>query len=144
MVVIEGYIRDSAGQPLTSVPVEAFQLNPLGDLTLTAAPEITDNAGYFNIIPQTHVDEIDSNVYIVITDDSKKFVSVRDRYSRYKRRDFFDTQGSKQKWRGQTITNLNDVIQIVVIQNRIPVPTEYDSVVIGSGFGGTVTSLAIA
>lgn len=144
MVVIEGYIRDSAGQPLTSVPVEAFQLNPLGDVTLTAAPETTDNHGYFNIIPQRNVDEINSNVYIAITDDSKKFVSVRDRYSRYKRSDFFDPQGSKQKWRGQTISNLNDVIQIVVTENHITVPTEYDSVVIGSGFGGTVISLAIA
>src|SRR5215472_16107007 len=113
MVVIEGYIRDSTGQPLTSVPVEAFQLNPLGDLTLTAAPEITDNHGYFNIIPQRNVDEINSNVYIAITDESKKFVSVRDRYSRYKRSDFFDTEGSKQKWRDQTISNLDDVIQIV-------------------------------
>ena len=29
-------------------------------------------------------------------------------------------------------------------QNRISVPAEYDSVVIGSGFGGTIVSLAIA
>ncbi len=92
MVVIEGYIRDSAGQPLARIPVEASQP---GDLTLTAVPEITDNDGYFKIIPQRNVDEINSNVYIVITDDSKKFVSVRDRYSRYKRRDFFDSQGYK-------------------------------------------------
>lgn len=63
MVVIEGYIRDSAGQPLTSIAVEAFQLNPLGDLTLTAAPETTDNDGYFKIIPERNVDEINSNVY---------------------------------------------------------------------------------
>jgi hypothetical protein len=55
MVVIEGYIRDSAGQPLAIVPVEAFQLNPLGDLTLTSVPEITDNEGYFKIIPQIYI-----------------------------------------------------------------------------------------
>ena len=49
MVVIEGYIRDSTGQPLVGIPVEAFQQNPLGDLTLTAFPQLTDNEGYFKI-----------------------------------------------------------------------------------------------
>jgi hypothetical protein len=48
------------------------------------------------------------------------------------------------KWRSQVISNLNNVIEIVVTQNRISVPTTYDSVVIGSGFGGTIVSLAIA
>ena len=47
-------------------------------------------------------------------------------------------------WRSQIISNLNNVIEVAVKQNRIPVPTEYDSVVIGSGFGETVVSLAIA
>jgi hypothetical protein len=45
LVVIEGYIRNSLGQPLTRIPVEAFQYNPLGDLTLTSIPEVTDNDG---------------------------------------------------------------------------------------------------
>ena len=144
MVVIEGYIQDLAGQPIIGAPVEAFQRNPLGDLNLTSLPEVTDNKGYFKIIPQRDIDETNSNVYIAITDELKKFVSVRDRYSRYKKEDFFDTQGSKQKWKGQIISNLNNVIQVIVILNSIPVPTEYDTIVIGSGFGGTVVSLAIA
>ena len=145
MVVIEGYIRNSLGQPLTRIPVEAFQYNPLGDLTLTSIPEVTDNDGYFKIIPQKDVDESNSNVYIVVTDESKKFVSVRDRRSRYKRKEFFSVEGfNGWKWRGEAISNLNNIVEVIVTQHRIPVPTDYDSVVIGSGFGGTVVSLAIA
>src|SRR5215217_5784357 len=145
MVIIEGYAHNSAGQPLVGISVEAFEQNPLGDLTLTTFPELTDNKGYFKILPQRNIDETNSNVYIVVTDESKKFVSVRDRHSRYKRKEFFSVGGANVwKWRSRVISNLNNVIEIVVTQNRIPVPTTYDSVVIGSGFGGTIVSLAIA
>ena len=95
MVIIEGYIHDSAGQPLVEYPVEASQHNPLGDLTLTSIPEITDKEGYFRIIPQRDIDEINSNVYIIVTDESKKFVSVRDRYSRHKKEEFFSVGGAR-------------------------------------------------
>jgi hypothetical protein len=130
---------------LVGIAVEASQYNPLGDLALTTFPEITDNEGYFKIIPQRDIDETNSNVYIIITDDSKKFISVRDRHSRHKRKEFFSVGGTNGwKWRSQIISNLNNVIEIIVTQYNIPVPTTYDSVVIGSGFGGTIVSLAIA
>src|SRR5215211_5856887 len=147
MVIIEGYIRDSAGQqqPLVGLPVEAFQQNLLGDLSLTAFPQFTNDEGFFKIIPQININETSSNVYIVVTDESKRFVSVRDRHSRYKRKEFLSVGGTYGwKWRGQIITNLNNIIQIVVKQDRISIPAEYDSVVIGSGFGGTIVSVAIA
>ena len=79
MVLIEGFIRDISGQPLVGIPVEAFQRNPLGDLNITSLHEITDSNGYFRIIPQRDIDEINSNVYLVVKDELKKFVSVRDR-----------------------------------------------------------------
>jgi hypothetical protein len=94
MVIIEGYIRDPVGQPLVGISFEAFQHNSLGDLSLTTFPEITDNEGYFKIIPQRDIDETNSNVYIIITDDSKNFVSVRDRHSRHKRKEFFSVGGT--------------------------------------------------
>jgi choline dehydrogenase-like flavoprotein len=145
MVIIEGYIRNSAGQPLVGIPVEAFQQNRLGDLTLTAFPQPTDNNGFFEIIPQRDISETASNVYVVVTDESKRFVSVSDRYSRYKRKEFFSVEGTNGwKWRSQIISNLKNTIHIVVNKERLSVPTEYDSVVIGSGFGGTIVSLAIA
>ena len=94
MIIIEGYIRDPVGKPLVGISVEAFQHNPLSDLTLTTFPEITDNEGYFKIIPQRDIDDTNSNVYIIITEDSKKFVSVRYRHSRYKRKEFFSVGGA--------------------------------------------------
>jgi GMC oxidoreductase len=145
MVAIEGHVHNSAGQPLVGISVEAFQNNLFGQSNLTSSPEITNNNGYFKIIPQKNIDEMNSNVYIVVTDESKKFVSVRDRRSRYKRKEFSSIEGIHGwKWKGESISNLNNVIEIVVAQDGKPVPAEYDSVVIGSGFGGTVVSLAIA
>jgi choline dehydrogenase-like flavoprotein len=140
MVIIEGYIRDTEKQPLVGIPVKAFEQKLPFDKTLTRSPQPTDNEGYFRIIPQRNISETASNVYIVVIDKSKKFVSVRDRHSRYKRKE----DSSVLNWRGQIISNLNNIIEIVVRQEAIPTPTEYDSVVIGSGFGGTIVSLALA
>ena len=147
MVAIEGYVRDSAGQPLVTILVEAFKqssIAPNPQLDRNLGSEVTDNEGYFRIDPERNTDEINSNVYIVVTDGSKEFVSVRDRHSRYKKKYSYDNQGRQVKWRSQIITNLNNVIDIVVKQEHTPFPAEYDTVVIGSGFGGTVVSLAIA
>src|SRR5215211_8918703 len=134
MVIIEGYIRDSAGQqqPLVGLPVEAFQQNLLGDLSLTAFPQFTNDEGFFKIIPDRNINETSSNVYLVVTDESKRFVSVRDRYSRYKRKEFLSVEGTYGwKWRSQIITNLNTIMQIVAVkQDRISIPAAYDSVVI--------------
>ncbi len=145
MITVEGYIRDSVGQPLAGISIELFQRHSLGDLNLTTSPVVTANDGYFKINPQKNIDETNSNVYIVITDESKRFVSVRDRHGRYKRKEFFSTGGiNGWKWRSPIINNINNIIQVIALQDRIPLPDEYDSVVIGSGFGGTVVSLAIA
>jgi cholesterol oxidase len=148
MVIIEGYIRDSSEQQSqVRVPVEAFQQTPVGDLNLTPFPQFTNDKGFFQIIPQINfTDERSSNVYITVTDKSKKFVSVSDRQSRYKRKEFFSVGDGTYgwKWRSQVIANLTNIIQIVVKLGRISIPAEYDSVVIGSGFGGTIVSVAIA
>ena len=118
----------------------------MGDLSLTVSPQYTNEEGFFEIISRSQiVDETSSNLYIVVTDQSKMFVSVRDRLSRYKRKEFLSVEGNYGwKWRSQIITNVNTIIQIVVKQDHIPIPDAYDSVVIGSGFGGTIVSVAIA
>src|SRR5215204_2834823 len=138
MVVIEGYIRDTEGRPLAGIPVKAYQQRLPLDLTLTESPQPTDNEFYFISLPPRNISDIASNVYIVVIDKSKRFISVRDRHSRYKRKE----SRSVWNWKSQIIGDLNNIIQIVVKQETMP--TEYDSVVIGSGFGGTIISLAIA
>jgi cholesterol oxidase len=131
---------------LVGLPVEAFQQTPLGSLSLTQSPEFTDEEGYFKIIPQINIiNETGSNVYVVVIDESKRFVSVRDRQSRYKKKEFPSAEGSfGWQWSSQVINNLNTIIEINVKQEPLSLPDAYDSVVIGSGFGGTITSIAIA
>ena len=127
MITVEGYIRDSVGQPLSGIPIELFQRHSLGDLNLTTSPVVTANDGYFKINPQKNIDETNSNVYIIITDESKRFVSVRDKHGRYKRKEFFSTGGINGcKWRSPIINNINNIIQVIALQDRIPLPDEYD------------------
>jgi cholesterol oxidase len=142
VIAIEGYIRDTERHPLTGIPVKAFlHRKRLPDSSLTSSPEITDHKGYFKIIPKLrNVRNINSNVYIVVIDQSREFNSIRDRQSRYRRERFFN----RTEWRSGVICNLNLVIEIIANKHPLPSISEYDTVVIGSGFGGTIVSLAIA
>jgi hypothetical protein len=146
MISIEGYICDSKEYaPLSGIPVEIFQRLPGQDLVLTPPPpDITDNKGYFNIILSQNINIKNSQVYLAITDSTGRFTSVRDNQSRYKKEEFFDTEGNKGlKWRGEVINNLNNVINVVVVLEKRKIPDKYEAVVIGSGFGGTIASLTL-
>ena len=142
VIAIEGYIHDTTRHPLTGIPVKTFlHRKRLPDSPLTSSSEITDHRGYFKIIPKIrNVRDVNSNVYIVVVDQSREFLSVRDRQNRYKREQFFD----RMEWRSGVICNLNTMIEIIANKHPLPTISEYDTVVIGSGFGGTIVSLAIA
>lgn len=147
MAIIEGYIRDVSNQPLSGIPIQAFQDRHLiGDLKLTSDPVITDNNGYFKLIPSRDIKAINSNVYLVVIDTEKKFVSMRDWKSRYKRekKEIIFNDVKSIRWKGNIIDNLDNIIEIIVILDQIVIPNTYDSIVIGSGFGGTIISLSIA
>jgi hypothetical protein len=63
-------------------------------LNLTAFPQSKYNDGFYEIIPQINIiNETNSNVYITVTDVSKKFVTVGDRHDRYKRKEFLSVEG---------------------------------------------------
>jgi cholesterol oxidase len=147
MAIIEGYIRDVSNQPLSGIPIQAFQDRHLiGDLKLTSDLVITDNNGYFKLIPSRDIEAINSNVYLVVIDTEKKFVSMRDWKSRYKRekKEIIFNDVKSIRWKGNIIDNLDNIIEIIVILDQIVIPNTYDSIVIGSGFGGTIISLSIA
>jgi hypothetical protein len=147
MAIIEGYIRDVSNQPLSGIPIQAFQDRHLiGDLKLTPDPVITDNNGHFKLIPNRDIETINSNVYLVVIDTEKKIVSMRDWKSRYKREktEIIFNDVKSIRWKGNIIDNLDNIIEIIVILDQIVIPNTYDSIVIGSGFGGTIISLSIA
>jgi hypothetical protein len=147
MAIIEGYIRDVSNQPLSGIPIQAFQDRHLiGDLKLTPDPVITDNNGHFKLIPTRDIETINSNVYLVVIDTEKKIVSMRDWKSRYKREktEIIFNDVKSIRWKGNIIDNLDNIIEIIVILDQIVIPNTYDSIVIGSGFGGTIISLSIA
>jgi cholesterol oxidase len=147
MAIIEGYVHDVSNQPLSGIPVQAFQDRQLlGDLNLTPIPVITDNNGYFKLIPTRDMEAVNSNVYLILIDIEKKFVSLRDWKSRYKRekKEIIFNDVKARRWKGNIIDNLDNIIEIIVIRDQIAIPNAYESIVIGSGFGGTIVSLSIA
>src|SRR5215203_1315749 len=145
MGIIEGYIRDSNDIPLKFVPVDVFRRLPMGDLILIAPPAvITGPDGHFEIPLSQDIPIKNSQVYLAITDSTGRFTSVRDNQSRYKKEEFFSPEGKGLKWRGEVISNLNNVVNVVVVLEKRKIPERYEAVVIGSGFGGTIASLTIA
>ena len=118
MATIEGYIRDVSNQPLPGIHIQAFQDRQLiGDLNLTRDPVVTDNNGYFKLIPTKDIEAINSNVYLVVIDVGKKFVSMRDWTSRYKRekKEIIFNNTKARRWKGNIIDNLDNIIEIFVI-----------------------------
>ena len=146
MIIIEGYVHDSAEQPLSGVPVEVFQHFPGQDLLLSPSPpEMTDNEGYFKITLSHTIHIKNSQVYLAITDSMGRFTSVRDSQSRYKKEEFIDDRGHEGlKWRGEVINNLNNMIDITIVLQKRKIPDEYETIVIGSGFGGTIAALTLS
>ena len=144
MIVIEGRIHDSRDRPLSGIPVELFQRFPGQDILLTLPPQssVTDNEGYFKIILSQIIHIKNSQVYLAITDSTARFTSVRDSQSRYRKEEFIDNEGNEGlKWRGEVINNLNNSMDITVILEKRKILDEYEAVVIGSGFGGTIAAL---
>src|SRR5215217_8486517 len=145
MGIIEGYIRDSNDIPLKFVPVDVFRRSPMGDLILIAPPAvITGPDGHFEIPLSQDIPIKNSQIYLAITDSTGRFTSVRDNQSRYKKEEFFSPEGKGLKWRVEVISNLNNVVNVVVVLEKRKIPERYEAVVIGSGFGGTITSLTLA
>ena len=144
--IIEGYVRDSNEQGIANVDVVVFQ-KKIPEHVLNA-PVITDNKGYFQIV--LNKDHTPSDlVYVRITDSQEfglKFTSVRDTESRYKKAKEPTHEGGfeHRHWTGEVLKNLDSMIYITANKEQRVVPSEYDSVVIGSGFGGTVLSISLA
>jgi len=143
---IGGRIRDSSNNPLEGILVKAYDMDPFYDDLLGSAT--TDVNGQFEIaFDRADYDPLgvegEPEVYLIITDSEKKFVSVEDRQGVYSR----DTDNiGNVIWRGPVLDNLDNIgkydIEILLAPREIP--KTYEAVVIGSGFGGTILSVRLA
>jgi|GEM_PF-337779 len=141
--VVKGRIRDSEGKQLSGISVNAYDKDPVSDDLLGSS--LTDNDGHFEIVfsekdfDRFHI-EGEPEVYLKINDTNESFKSVKDKQESY-------TKDERNKtWNSSVINSINDIGKYditIVIQPR-KIPDKYETVVIGSGFGGTITSLTMA
>jgi choline dehydrogenase-like flavoprotein len=141
--VIKGRIRDSEGKPLSGISVNGFDKDVISSDLLGSST--TDNSGHFEIPFNTsnfdrfHV-EREPDVYLKIIDSNKSFKAVKDKQGSYTR------DNISEDWNSNIIDSINDIDKYditIVVQPR-KIPDKYETVVIGSGFGGTITSLTVA
>jgi hypothetical protein len=141
--VIKGRIRDSDGKPLSGISVNGFDKDLISSDSLGSSK--TDNSGHFEMPFNTrdfdrfHV-EGEPEVYLEIIDSNKSFKAIKDKQGSYTR------DKISGDWNSNIIDSISDIDKYditIVVQPR-KIPDKYETVVIGSGFGGTITSLTVA
>ena len=142
MIEIKGIIHDSNNQPIRGVIIEAFERSAFANLDRILAPAVSsDPTGSFSIVPVSNIQPNVQNIYLVITDSNKKFTSVKDRESRFSK--VIDFQGNV-KWKSDNLDDIGNIDITISLQSKKLPDSKYQAVVIGSGFGGTITSLTLA
>jgi hypothetical protein len=138
MVEIKGVIHDSSGQPISGIIIEAFERSIISSLDRLLAPaEVSDSVGSFKIVPVSGIQPDLQKIFLVITESNKKFTSVKEgennRFSK-----IIDFQGNV-KWKSENIDDIANINITISLQPRKLPDNKYEAVVIGSGFGGTIT-----
>jgi len=143
--VVKGRISDSQNNPLQGIPIKAYDHDPLGDDLLGTSQ--SNQLGYFEIpFSKQKFDPLgiegEPDVYLVVTDSDKKFLSVKDRLGGYRRED----KSANITWKSNIIDDVSKIDKYEITIRLVPlkVPDKYEAVVIGSGFGGTIVSLTLA
>jgi hypothetical protein len=142
--VVKGRISDSQNNPLQGIPIKAYDHDPLGDDSLGASE--SNQLGYFEIpFSKQKFDPLgiegEPDVYLVVIDSDKKFLSVKDRLGGYRR----EGKLGNVTWTSNIIDDVSkiDKYEITIRIVLLKVPDKYEAVVIGSGFGGTIVSLTL-
>jgi hypothetical protein len=142
LIEIKGIIHDSNDQPIAGVIIEAFERSVFSNLDRLLAPaEVSDSTGSFNIVPISAIQQDVNKIYLVITDTNRKFTSVKDRENRFNK--VIDFQGNV-KWKSENVDQIDDIDITISLQPKKLPNSKYEAVVIGSGFGGTITSFTLA
>jgi hypothetical protein len=143
LLAISGRVYYPDGRPLAeAVTVDAFEESALGsrfDRHLGHAVPLEE--GQFVITVAVSLGINARKVYLVLTDLRGRFASVRVGQNEFA--PSTDPRGAK-KWRSKALDALEG-IDVTVSHAERPVPSQrYEAVVIGSGFGGSITALTLA
>jgi choline dehydrogenase-like flavoprotein len=141
LLAITGRVSDSAGKPLAEAfTVEAFEESVLGPRFDRHLGSASLEGGRFAIHVAVSLGVNARKVYLVLPDPAKRFGEVRSGRNEFAP---FDSHG-RRKWRSEPLDVVEGVDITVSLVER-PVPAErYEAVVVGSGFGGSITALTLA
>jgi hypothetical protein len=146
MLSVKGELKDSAGSPLSEVDIKVFDIIH-GNPRLLVQPQLPDQNGHFNIHLNDQIIPIDTDtIHLVLIETTKKFTSVRDNQDRFNNKNLYKkrvVQGNVMEWVGLPLQFLDGII-ITISLTPLKIPDGiYETVVIGSGFGGTIISLTL-
>jgi choline dehydrogenase-like flavoprotein len=145
--LIQGKIHDDLNNPVVDIPIKAFDSDPLFDDDFLGESHSDQNGNFIIKFNTTQFDwsrtEGKPEIYLTINDLYSTFESVTDRQGVYTRKD--DDVGNTI-WISDLIDNVSQVnkYDLTVRLTPISIPKECDTVVIGTGFGGTILSLSLA
>ena len=143
MVTISGMIHDSNnGIIQDDITIEAFQNILFGiPLQIGSATSIDHSTGFFKIDTIFSFAINLERIYLIISDPNKRFISVR-----IEQREFEKTTDDRGnvKWQSELLESTNNLDITINLQLRDLQENKYESVVIGSGFGGTIVALTLA
>src|SRR5215213_1897596 len=146
MIRIKGELKNLAGSSLSEVEIKVFDLVH-GNPRLLVQPQFPDQNGRFDIQLIDQIIPIDEDtIQLVLIETTKKFTSVRDNQDRFDNKDLYKkrvVQGNVIEWVGLPLQFLDNIL-ITISLTPLKIPKEkYETVVIGSGFGGTILSLTL-
>ena len=143
---IVGRIHNLNDKPiLDNILIEAFEHNIFESIVHRHLGSTTtiNQDGQFEIIPKVIISWNVKNIYLIISDPLKKFISIKECDNQNEFSKFTDSHGNT-KWKSDIINNINKIEITITQQNHLPPQDYYEFIVVGSGFGGTISALTIA
>ena len=143
---VKGILHDSLNRPLSDTTIEAIDADFISQDNLGSTK--TNKEGLYDIsFSQNQFDwlhiEGDPELRLIVYDDKKEFLSVKDSAGHYKKS---TNVAGKTVWTSNIVNDISDTVinNITAVITIKQIPEEYEAVVIGSGFGGTIVSLSLA
>ena len=143
---VKGIIRDSQNQPISEITIEAidsdFILQDVLGNTKTSTEGLFEISFSRNQFDPLNI-EGDPELRLIVHDAKGEFLSVKDSAGHYKKA---TNISGKTVWTSNIISNISYSLtnNITIAKTVKVIPDQYEAVVVGSGFGGTIISLTLA